>query len=107
VGPTAFLDLKGRFVFGEEDVVKVAVNSLLEQGRRQFVLNLREVTFMDTTGLSAMISIRLAIQKRGCEIKLVELPRRIYDLLIVTKLTTLFDIVTSENEAVASFSMMA
>ena len=50
VGSIVFLDLKGRFVLDEEFAVRDAVNSQLSQGRRQFVLSLEEVTFMDTSG---------------------------------------------------------
>jgi anti-sigma B factor antagonist len=60
---------------------------------------------MDTSGLSTMIWTRIVVQKRGGEVKLINLPPRIYDLLVSTKLTALFDIVQSESDAVKRFEV--
>jgi len=103
VGPIVFLDLKGRFVLGEEPAVQEAVNRELLKGRRQFVLNLEEVTHMDTSGLSAMIAVQSAVRREDGQVKLARLPRRIYDLLVLTKLITLFEVVPSEGDAISSF----
>jgi len=104
VGPIVFLDLKGRVVIDQEEVIRETVNRQLSMGRRQFALNLEDVTYMDTSGLSTMLAIRLAVDRQGGQLKLLHLPSRVYDLLVITKLVTLFDIVASESDVAGSFS---
>jgi anti-sigma B factor antagonist len=104
VGGIVFLDLKGRFVMDEGEAVREAVNRQLSKGRRQFVLNLEDVTFMDTSGLSTIIGVRLAIQRQDGEIRLLNLPTRVKDLLVITRLITLFEIAESEADVQNSFA---
>jgi len=106
VGPAVCLDLTGRIVLGDgAELLKDRVNRLLARGCEHVLLNLREVTVMDTSGLATMVSLKIAVQRRGSgDIKLLHLPARIHDLLVVTRLITLFDVFESEEEAVASFA---
>ena len=105
IGNVTSLDLQGRIVLGDGDyILKERVNSLFSQGRLRLLLNLKEITYMDTTGLATMISLRMAAERVGGAIKLLHLPARIHDLLVITRLTTLFDVFESEDEAAQSFS---
>lgn len=106
LGPVVCLDLQGRLATTfEDDRLTDKVNSLLFEGRRNILLNLEEVSGIDTSGLSGLIAVRRAARQSGGEIKLLNLPSRIYDLLVVTKLITLFDTVESEADAIRAFSV--
>jgi anti-sigma B factor antagonist len=106
LGSVVCLDLQGRLVTTfEDDRLTDKVNSLLFEGRRNILLNLEEVSGIDTSGLSGLITIRRAARQSGGQIKLLNLPSRIFDLLVVTKLITLFDIVESEADAIRAFSV--
>jgi anti-sigma B factor antagonist len=101
------LDVEGRLVLGVEDRLKDKVNSLLLQRRQEILLNLRDVSQLDTSGLAAITSIRGAVERHGGRIKLLDLPKRVHDLLVVTRLITLFEVFESEQEAVNSFGEQA
>jgi anti-anti-sigma factor len=106
LGSVVCLDLQGRLATTfEDDRLTDKVNSLLFEGRRNILLNLEEVSGIDTSGLSGLIAVRRATRQSGGEIKLLNLPSRIYDLLVVTKLITLFDTVESEADAIRAFSV--
>ena len=102
-GSVAFVDVDGRLVLGFEDRLKDCVNSLLFQGHRNIVLNLRGVTQVDTSGLATITSVRGTAEKHAGRIKLLNLPKRVHDLLIITRLITLFEVFDSEENAVRSF----
>lgn len=107
LGSVVCLDLQGRLVTFDDGRLRDKVNSLLFEGRRQILLNLEDVSGIDTSGLSSLIAIRRATDENGGRIKLLNLPSRILDLLLVTKLITLFDIVESEADAIRAFSVDA
>jgi anti-sigma B factor antagonist len=108
LGSIVCLDLQGRLVSTFEDGrLTDKVNSLLFEGRRNILLNLEEVSGIDTSGLSCLIAIRGATHQNSGHVKLLNLPSRILDLLVVTKLITLFDIVESEADAIRAFSVDA
>ena len=104
LGNVVCLDVEGRLVASAEDgVLKDKVNSLLLEGRRQILLNFRGVAQIDTSGLAAITAARAAAERNGGVIKLLNLAPRIYDLLVITRLSTLFEVFESEAEAVESF----
>jgi anti-sigma B factor antagonist len=108
IGPVVCLDLEGRLVLNyQEGSLRETVNDLLSQSHRQIVLNLKDVSLIDTSGLAAMIAVKLAAQRTGGDIKLLHLPTRIYNLLVVTRLITVFDVFESEEEAAGSFLVTA
>ena len=108
IGSVVCLDLQGRLVTTFDDGrLTDKVNSLLFEGRRHILLNLEDVSGIDTSGLSSLIAIRRATDEIGGRIKLLNLPSRILDLLVVKKLITLFDIVESEADAIRAFSVDA
>jgi len=104
-GSVVCLELEGRLVCSDgEHLLKDKVNSLLFQGHSRIVLNFKEVSFIDTTGLSALIGVKLAVQRAGGDIHLAILPPRIYSLLVLTRLITAFDVFESDTDAVGGFS---
>jgi anti-sigma B factor antagonist len=83
------------------------VNSLVNQGQRKIVLNLAEVPYLDSAGLGEVVRAYTTVTKQGGSLKLLNLTKRITDLLSITKLLTVFDTFDSEDEAVRSFSAPA
>jgi anti-sigma B factor antagonist len=97
------LDINGRLTLGEGTVtLREALQKLLEDGDRKLVLNLAEVDYVDSAGLGELITGYTTVRARGGQLKLLNLTRRIQDLLQITKLLTVFDSFDSETEAIKS-----
>src|SRR5947208_11601059 len=108
VGDVVVLDVKGRVMLGEGDeLLKDKVNSLLNQGRKKIVLNLAEVPYIDSAGLGEVVRTFTTVSRQGGHLKLLNLTKRITDLLAITKLLTVFESFDAEAEAVRSFSASA
>jgi anti-sigma B factor antagonist len=108
VGDVMVLDLKGRITLGEGDeLLKDKVNSLINQGVRKVVLNLAEVPYIDSAGLGEVVRTYATVKREGGSLKLLNLTKRITDLLSITKLLTVFETFDSESEAIGSFSASA
>jgi anti-sigma B factor antagonist len=104
IGSVVCLDVAGRLVQGVEDNrLYDTVDSLLLHGQRQILLNFEEVSQVDTSGLAAITAARAAVVEQGGSIKLLNLPRRVHSMLVITRLITLFDVFESEAEALESF----
>ncbi len=100
----AILDLEGRLTAGEPAaLVRQRVRDEMEKGRRNFILNLQQVDFIDSTGLGALVMCFTSLQPSGGSVKLVNLNRRNVELLVLTKLATVFEIFNDEQDAVNSF----
>ena len=105
VGDVLILDVKGRITLGEGDeLLKDKVNSLLNQGQKKIVLNLAAVPYIDSAGLGEIVRTYTTVCRQGGNLKLLNLTKRITDLLAITKLLTVFETYESENDAVQSFS---
>ena len=108
VGDVVVLDLKGKITLGEGDeLLKDKVNSLVNQGHKKIVLNLAEVPYIDSAGLGEVVRTYTTVSRQGGSLKLLNLTKRITDLLSITKLLTVFETFDSESEAVRSFSQSA
>ena len=108
VGDVMVLDLKGKVTLGEGDeLLKDKVNSLVNQGHKKIVLNLADVPYIDSAGLGEIVRTYTTVSRQGGSLKLLNLTKRITDLLSITKLLTVFETFDSENEAVRSFSASA
>ena len=108
VGDVVVLDLKGKITLGEGDeLLKDKVNSLGNQGHTKVVLNLADVPYIDSAGLGEVVRTYTTVSRQGGSLKLLNLTKRITDLLSITKLLTVFETFESENEAVRSFSASA
>jgi anti-sigma B factor antagonist len=98
------LDLKGRITVGPEaGTLRIKISDLIGQGVRNVVLNLQGVDYIDSTGLGAVVLTATSMRKNGGAIKLLNLNRRNVELLVMTKLATVFEIFTDEQDAVNSF----
>lgn len=105
VGDVTLLDLKGKMTLGEGDeLLKDKINSLLNQGHKKLVLNLEAVPYIDSAGLGEIVRTYTTVSRQGGKLKLLNLTKRIQDLLAITKLLTVFETFESESEAVKSFS---
>jgi anti-sigma B factor antagonist len=105
VDDVTILDLKGKMTLGEGDeLLKDKINSLVSQGHKKIVLNLEAVPYIDSAGLGEIVRTYTSISRQGGKLKLLNVSKRIQDLLVITKLITIFDSYENENEAVASFS---
>jgi anti-sigma B factor antagonist len=108
VGDVVVLDLKGKITLGEGDeLLKDKVNSLVNQGHKKVILNLAEVPYIDSAGLGEVVRTYTTVSRQGGSLKLLNLTKRITDLLSITKLLTVFETFDSENEAIRSFSASA
>src|ERR1051325_9960507 len=104
VNGVSVLDLSGKIVLGEGDgQVRERIKDLLSDGQRKILLNLGDVNYIDSAGLGALISSYTTTKREGGQLKLVNLTKRIQDLLAITKLITVFDTYDDEREAVESF----
>src|SRR5258707_8882249 len=108
VGDVVILDLKGKITLGEGDeLLKDKINSLVNQGHAKILLNLAAVPYIDSAGLGEIVRTYTTVSRQGGSLKLVNLTKRINDLLSITKLLTVFETFDSESEAVRSFSASA
>ena len=108
VDGVTILDLKGKLTLGEGDeLLKDKINSLILQVRKKIVLNLAEVPYIDSAGLGEIVRTYTTVSRQGGSLKLLNLTKRITDLLSITKLLTVFETFESENDAVRSFSQSA
>ena len=108
VGDVVVLDLKGKITLGEGDeLLKDKVNSLVNQGHKKIILNLADVPYIDSAVLGEVVRTYTTVSRQGGSLKLLNLTKRITDLLSITKLLTVFETFDTENEAVRSFSASA
>ena len=104
VNDVTVLDLKGKMTLGEGDeLLKDKINSLVLQGRKKLVLNLEAVPYIDSAGLGEIVRTYTTVSRQGGKLKLLNLTKRIEDLLSITKLLTVFDTFDSEAEAIKSY----
>lgn len=106
VGDVPVIDVIGRMVLGERTNDALFRNTVAEQlsaGKGQLIVNLSQVTQVDTSGLTALVTAHLSAAKRGGALKLANPIKRIRELLDITRLNTLFTVFDTEDEAVASF----
>jgi anti-sigma B factor antagonist len=105
VSDVTVLDLKGKMTLGEGDeLLKDKINTLLADGKKKLVLNLEGVPYIDSAGLGEIVRTFTTVSRQGGKLKLLNLTKRIEDLLSITKLLTVFETFDSEAEAIKSFS---
>jgi anti-sigma B factor antagonist len=105
VDGVSVLDISGKIVLGEGDVqIKERIKSLLADGQKKILLNLADVSYIDSAGLGSLISSYATVKREGGQLKLVNLTKRVQDLLAITKLITVFETFEDEKEAIASFT---
>src|SRR5579862_3402975 len=104
VDGVAVIGLEGRIVLGEEsNALREKVKGLLAAGQKKVVLNMTDVTYIDSAGLGALVAAHHSARTQGASLKLSNLGSKFKEILQVTKLLTVFDVYDSEAAAVASF----
>ena len=99
------VDLSGRITLGEGSVVlRDTIRDLLSKGSKKLLLNLAEVTYIDSSGIGELVSAFTTVRNQGGELKLLNLTKKVHDLLQITKLYTVFDVKDDEASAVSSFA---
>ena len=98
------LDLSGRITLGEGSVqLRDAVRGLISKGQKRILLNMADVNYIDSSGLGELVSAFTTAKNQQADVKLLNLTRKVHDLLQLTKLYTVFDIKDDEASAIASF----
>ncbi len=104
VGEVAVLAVSGQITLSKGDVVlKDKVRSLIQQGRNKIVIDLGEVSYVDSSGLGELVHAYATAKNAGGALKLARVTKRLKDLLTITKLVTVFDTYDDEAAALASF----
>jgi anti-sigma B factor antagonist len=99
------LDLSGRITLGDATkAIRYTISDLLENGGTKIVLNLSDVHYIDSSGIGELIRTYTTVTKEGKQLRLLNLTAKIKEILVITKLLTVFQVVESEQAAVASFS---
>jgi anti-sigma B factor antagonist len=99
------VDMSGRITLGEGSVVlRDTVRDLVGKGQKKILLNLGDVTYIDSSGIGELVSAFTAVRREGGELKLLNLTKKVHDLLQITKLYTVFDIKDDEAAAIKSFA---
>jgi anti-sigma B factor antagonist len=105
VNDVTIVDLHGKLTLDEGvELLRDKVNSLVQQDRKKIVLNLENVPYVDSAGLGEIVRTYTTVSRQGGALKLLNLTKRIQDLLSITKLLTVFETYDSENDAVRSFT---
>jgi anti-sigma B factor antagonist len=104
-GDVTILDLSGKITIGEGSVqLREAVRKLLDESKKKILLNLGDVSYVDSSGIGELVSSYTTTNNQGGQLKLLNLTKKIQDLLMITKLLTVFQTFDNEQEAVASFN---
>lgn len=99
------VDMSGRITLGEGSVVlRDSIRDLIGKGQKKILLNLGDVTYIDSSGIGELVSAFTAVRREGGELKLLKLTKKVHDLLQITKLYTVFDIKDDEATAIKAFS---
>jgi anti-sigma B factor antagonist len=105
VDGVAVVALDGRIVLGEEsNALREKVKSLMAEGKKKVVLNMDNITFIDSAGLGTLVAAHHSVKTQGASLRLCHLGSKFQEVLQITKLLTVFDVYNSEAEAVSSFS---
>jgi anti-sigma B factor antagonist len=104
VDGVTIVDLSGRITLGEGSVVlRDTIRDVVAQGNKKILLNLGDVTYIDSSGIGELVSGFTSVRNQGGELKLLNLTKKVHDLLQITKLYTVFDVKDDEAAAIASF----
>jgi anti-sigma B factor antagonist len=107
-GDVAIVDVSGKITLGEgAGTLRETIASLLAEGRKKILLNLGDVSYIDSAGLGELVGAFTSVRNRGGSIKLLNVQKKMQDLLQITKLYTVFETYDDEQEALRSFSQQA
>jgi len=104
VGGVTIVDLSGRIKLSEgSSVLRDTVKDLLAKGQKNILLNLGDVSYIDSSGIGELVSAFTSLRNQDGELKLLHLTKKIHDLLQITKLYTVFHVLDDETAAIAAF----
>ena len=104
VGGVTIVDISGRIVLGEESAaLRKLVCDLLSKGHKKILFNLGDVNYIDSSGLGHLVSAFTSVRKQDGELKLLNLTKKVHDVIQITRLYTVFDIMDDEAAALRSF----
>jgi anti-sigma B factor antagonist len=104
VGDVNVLDCSGKITLGEGTMaIRNTVREVLKNGGKKIILNLSEVNYIDSSGIGELVSTYTTVTNQGGQLKLLNLTKKIQELLQITKLLTVFSVYDSEQKAIASF----
>jgi anti-sigma B factor antagonist len=104
VGDVHILDCSGKIMLGEGTMaVRNTVREVLKNGGKKIILNLGDVNYIDSSGIGELVSSFTTVTNQGGQLKLLNLTKKIQELLAITKLLTVFQVYTDEKAALASF----
>lgn len=105
VDGVSIVDLSGRITLGEgSTMLRDIVRDMIAKGNKKILLNLGDVTYIDSSGIGELVSAFTTVRNGGGELKLLNLTKKVHDLLQITKLYTVFDIKDDEANAIQSFA---
>ena len=105
VDKVTIVDMSGRITLGEgSSTLREAVRDLLSKGQKKILLNLGDVSYIDSSGIGELVSSFTSVNNQGGQLKLLNLQKKVHDLLQITKLYTVFEVHTDEAAAVRSFT---
>ena len=108
LGGVTIVDISGRIELGEESAaLRDLVRDLLSKGQKQILFNLGDVNYIDSSGLGHLVSAFTSVRNHGGELKLLNLSKNVHNVMQMTRLYTVFDIMDNEAVAVKSFSHSA
>ena len=104
VDSVTVVDVSGRITLGEAcKELREVIRGVLGKGHKNLLLNLGDVTYIDSSGIGELVSAFTAVSNQGGQLKLLHLTKKVHDLLQITKLYTVFDVRDDEAEAISSF----
>lgn len=104
-GDVVIVDLSGQIKLGEGSLVlRDTVKDLLAKGQKKILLNLGDVSYIDSAGVGELVSAFTSVRNQGGEMKLLHLTKKVHDILQITKLYTVFDVLDDERAALVAFS---
>ena len=108
IGDVSVVALKGRIVLGEESsALRERIKSLVGDGKKKIVLNMANVTYIDSAGLGTLVAAHISVKKQGTTLLLSDLGNKFHDVLQITRLLTVFSVYATEAEAISSLEVTA
>ena len=106
IGDVTIIDIDGRITVQDgADIFRDGVRQLVRQGRVKLVLNFHDAAYIDSTALGEIVRAYTSVTRKGGTLKLLNVPARVHELLMITKLLSVFDLFDAEVEAVKSFGV--
>jgi anti-sigma B factor antagonist len=108
IGDVSVVALKGRIVLGEGSrALRERIKSLVEDGKKKIVLNMGNVTYIDSAGLGTLVAAHISVKKQGTTLLLSDLGNKFHEVLQMTRLLTVFSVYPTEAEAISSLEVTA